>query len=344
MVDIFAQEYVDQLSELQDQVPPFPSETAISIVEEELGGPVDDIFDMFDFEPIAAASLGNLNVLYDSLMWKFFAIALRPPHEGAKHVGYNQQNLSSSPYGSYWRNMHKLCTLELLRSLKIDSFSSMRKEELLLLIQYIQGAASARVAVDLSAKFSSLSTDISSRMVLGKKYNNDDFNKKGFEAIIREGMQTIAAFNLADYIPQIKGLDLEGLTKHLKTIAKVFDDFFEKIIGELVQSKGENRIVDFIDVMLGFIGSEETDEYHVERDNMKAIISDMLVASMDTSAAAIEWTLSELIRHLRVTKEVQKELENVVGMERMVEESDLEKLMYSDMVVKESFRFHPVGL
>ncbi|KAA8530987.1 hypothetical protein F0562_005723 [Nyssa sinensis] len=31
-VDILAQEYVDQLSELQDQVPPFPSNTAISIV------------------------------------------------------------------------------------------------------------------------------------------------------------------------------------------------------------------------------------------------------------------------------------------------------------------------
>ncbi|KAA8537158.1 hypothetical protein F0562_029616 [Nyssa sinensis] len=31
-VDILAQEYVDQLSELQDQVPPFPSDTAISVV------------------------------------------------------------------------------------------------------------------------------------------------------------------------------------------------------------------------------------------------------------------------------------------------------------------------
>jgi len=69
----------------------------------------------------------------------------------------------------------------------------------------------------------------------------------------------------------------------------------------------------------------------------------MLVGSIDTSGTAIEWTLSELIRNPDVMKKVQMELESVVGMKRRVEESDLEKLEYLDMVIKESMRLHPVA-
>ncbi|GMI72000.1 TRANSPARENT TESTA 7, CYTOCHROME P450 75B1 [Hibiscus trionum] len=265
--------------------------------------------------------------------------ASRPPTEASKYITRNQQNLLFSPYGSYWRNMRKMCTLELLSNHKISTFRSMRKQELDLLVRRIREAAAA---VDLSSEVTSFSTDIACRMVIGKKFNGDDFNEKGFGAMIREGMQIAAAFNLADYIPQTRGLDLQGLTKRMKVVAKDFDDFLEKIIEEHVQSKDENRVKDFIDVMLGFMGSEETHEYRVERDTIKAIVLDMLVGSMDTAAATIDWTLAELMRHPQVTKKLRKELEDVVGTKRMVEESDLEKLEYLDMVIKESLRLHPV--
>ncbi|XP_062149139.1 cytochrome P450 71AU50-like [Alnus glutinosa] len=268
--------------------------------------------------------------------------ASRPPHEAAKHISYEQKNLSMSPYGSYWRNIRKMCTLELLSNHKITSFKSMRMEELGLLIKFIREAARDCVAVDLSGKVSSLSADMSCRMVFGKKYLDKDIDERGFKAVIQEGMRLEATPNIGDYIPYVAPLDLQGLTRRMKAISKIFDSFLEKIIDEHVQSKDENQTKDFVDVMLSFMGFEES-EYRIERSNIKAIILDMLAGSMDTSATVIEWALSELMKHPRVMKKVQKELEDVVGLERMVEESDLDSLEYLDMVLKETFRLHPIA-
>jgi hypothetical protein len=197
--------------------------------------------------------------------------ASRPPHEAAKHISYEQKNLSFSPYGSYWRNIRKMCTLELLSNHKINSFKSMRMEELGLLIKFIREAARDCVAVDLSGKVSSLSADMSCRMVFGKKYLDKDIDERGFKAVIQEGMHLGATPNIGDYIPYVAPLDLQGLTRRMKAISKIFDDFFEKILDEHVQSKDENKTKDFVDVMLSFMGSEES-EYRIERSNIKAII------------------------------------------------------------------------
>ncbi|XP_015867271.3 cytochrome P450 71AU50 [Ziziphus jujuba] len=268
--------------------------------------------------------------------------ASRPPHEAAKHISYNQKSMAFAEYGSYWRDVRKMCTLELLSNVKINSFRAMRKEEVGLFIDSLRKSARDRVAVDLSVKVSSLSADMSCRMVFGKKFADSEFDERGFKAVIQEGMQLSAAPNLGDYIPPIASLDLQGLTKKMKKVGKVFDDFFEKIIDEHAQSKDEDKNKDFVDVMLGFLGSEES-EYRIERSNIKAIILDMLSASIDTASTTIDWAISELIKNPNIMKKVQEELENTVGMKRTVEETDLESLDYLNMVVKETLRLHPAG-
>ncbi|KAH7524842.1 hypothetical protein FEM48_Zijuj06G0161900 [Ziziphus jujuba var. spinosa] len=111
-----------------------------------------------------------------------------------------------------------MCTLELLSSLKIDSFRDMRKEELGLFIEFVREAARDQVAVDLSTKISSLSVDMSCRMVFGKKYLDSEFDERGFKAVIQEGMHLAAVPNLGDYIPQIARFDFQGLTKKMKAV------------------------------------------------------------------------------------------------------------------------------
>lgn len=59
--DLFASEYVIELSKLQDRVPAFPYEQVATIIEEELGRPVSQLFHKFDPVPLAAASLGQVH-------------------------------------------------------------------------------------------------------------------------------------------------------------------------------------------------------------------------------------------------------------------------------------------
>ena len=197
--------------------------------------------------------------------------ANRPPHECSRHMLYDGKGISFSGYGPYWRDMRKLCTLQLLSSHKINSFSPMRREEVGLLIESLKSAACAGTAVDISAKVASLSEDMSCRMIFGKKYMDKDFGERGLKAVIDEAMKLGATPNIGDYIPCLLGLDLQGLTRRIKATAKVFDDFFEKIIDEHVEKpKEEGQTKDLVDVMLGLMGSEVT-EYNIDRASIKAI-------------------------------------------------------------------------
>ncbi|GJP38665.1 hypothetical protein CLOM_g14254 [Closterium sp. NIES-68] len=58
--DVIPPAYVDELSLLQDRIAPFPTRTALDMIEAELGVPVDLIFDEISPSPVAAASLGQV--------------------------------------------------------------------------------------------------------------------------------------------------------------------------------------------------------------------------------------------------------------------------------------------
>ena len=58
--DLVRRDWLDQLTQLQDNLPPFPHAIALATIERELGAPADQLFEQFPDFPVAAASLGQV--------------------------------------------------------------------------------------------------------------------------------------------------------------------------------------------------------------------------------------------------------------------------------------------
>ena len=59
--DLLPEDIADEFASLQDRVPPFPGETAVGIVRDALGRPIEEVFGEFVREPLASASIAQVH-------------------------------------------------------------------------------------------------------------------------------------------------------------------------------------------------------------------------------------------------------------------------------------------
>jgi ubiquinone biosynthesis protein len=59
--DLVPEDMVEELSKLQDRVPPFPAAESRALVEKAFGRPVEDLFGSFVAEPVASASIAQVH-------------------------------------------------------------------------------------------------------------------------------------------------------------------------------------------------------------------------------------------------------------------------------------------
>ncbi|KAA8520262.1 hypothetical protein F0562_014518 [Nyssa sinensis] len=155
--------------------------------------------------------------------------------------------------------------------------------------------------------------------------NNDDEAEKCRE-LVKESLKIATKFFFGDVFGPLKWLGFWVYGKQAVEVTRRYDDLLERILKE---HEEERKSGDLMDILLEVYQDENAE--------------DLFIASTETSAQAMQWTIAELVNHPHVFQKVREEIELVVGKSRLVEESDIPSPPYLQAVVKEALRLYPPG-
>ncbi|KAL6124294.1 hypothetical protein ACLB2K_076808 [Fragaria x ananassa] len=162
----------------------------------------------------------------------------------------------------------------------------------------------------------------------GRKYS-DRAEGRGrmFMELSTDLSQMFTRVNIGDCIPWLAWFTrVNGLDAKLDDLAKRVDGFMDMVIQEHMDKSNNNGNddddddhedeQDFVDVLLS-IQKENALVYPIDRISIKAIILDMFVGGTDTISTALEWAMSELLRHPETMKKLQNEVRGPLLLPRM---------------------------
>ncbi|MEL7185200.1 MAG: ubiquinone biosynthesis regulatory protein kinase UbiB [Pseudomonadota bacterium] len=112
--DLLPPDIADELAKLQDAVPPFPAEQAKAIVEGAYGESVDEVFERFDTEPLAAASIAQVHTAKLKDGPEVIVKVLRPGVEEQIERDLAVLQLLAGLADRYWEHGKRLRPLEVV--------------------------------------------------------------------------------------------------------------------------------------------------------------------------------------------------------------------------------------
>ncbi|KAK9000038.1 hypothetical protein V6N11_082174 [Hibiscus sabdariffa] len=224
----------------------------------------------------------------------------------AKKFSYNLNSISFAPYGELWRKMRKIAIVELLSSKRVQSFRTVREEEVAAMVNRI---ASTSGTINLSKLSMLLANNVVCRVAFGKKYGDI------FDGVMHETQVLLGEFLVSDYFPWMWWLNkFNGVEARVEKCFKELDKLYDADTSQVIS---------------------------LNNQQIKGILTDVFLAGTDTTASILIWIFTELMRNPPCMHKVQAEVRKVANGRQKIEESDLPNLNYLQLVIKEALRLHP---
>ncbi|PIN03871.1 Cytochrome P450 CYP2 subfamily [Handroanthus impetiginosus] len=312
---------------------------------------------------IACIRLGNTNVipvispeLAREFLKKQDAIFASRPHcMSCKLASDGYLTAIIAPIGDQWKKMKRIIASEVLSpAMHQWLHKGICHEEANHLVKYVynqwqnpqkNGLVNVRVVAQHYCG------NVTKKLVFGKRFfgigtedggpgMEDEEHMDGIFGIL----SYLYAFAIADYVPWLEVFDFDGYKKILKNSIKIMRKYQDPEVDKRIKmwEQGVRKTKeDILDVFINLNDSKKNPLLSVQE--IKAEIIEIMIATVDNPSNAVEWAVAEMINQPNILDKAYKELDKVVGKDRLVDESDLPNLNYVKACAKEAFRLHPIA-
>ncbi|KAK8639304.1 hypothetical protein V6N13_137691 [Hibiscus sabdariffa] len=220
-------------------------------------------------------------------------LANRPKLIMGKYFGFNYTTVTTSSYGDHWRNLRRIGAIEIFSSSRLNTFASIRKDEVRrLLVNLSRDSRRGFARVELKPMLHGLTLNNIMRMVAGKRYHGDEATgedeERAFKELIAEAVSYAGSGNFADFLPALNWFG--GYEKKVKKLWKKMNGLLQKLIDEKRRKKLENNnnTTSMIDHLLNL---QQSDPHYYTDEIIKGLIVVLILAGTDTSAVTLEWAM-----------------------------------------------------
>ncbi|PWA56901.1 cytochrome P450 [Artemisia annua] len=200
----------------------------------------------------------------------------RPVLTGLQKISYDNKDIVFSPYSDYWRQMRKICMLNLFSVKHVNSFRCVREEEVFNMIDTIKTQILTKQVVNLSETVMILTSNIISRVAFGKRsaaYANKQQEAIRLQKNLLECQALLVHFYFKDKFPFMGWLDkLNGTIARLEKNVKDMDEFYQQVIDEHLNPERLNIMhEDMVDILLK-LKHDPDSSVNLTFDHIKAVL------------------------------------------------------------------------
>ncbi|KAK2440578.1 isoleucine N-monooxygenase [Trifolium repens] len=134
----------------------------------------------------------------------------------------------------------------------------------------------------------------------------------------------VFAFSTSNYIPWLRLLDLDGHKGEIKNAIRIMNKYHDSIIDERIKqwnNGSKNVEEDMLDVLIS--QKDVNNNPLLTTKEIKAQAIELMMAMVDSPSNVVEWILVEMLNQPELFQKATEELDNIVGKDRIVQESDI---------------------